>query len=84
METKKEIIKSRRIRARVKATQAFMGLSKAQQIIASTGQNVTAIFKGLEVVSTHGVLHWETFSHNSVPNAEIIRELYVNSLEVKF
>lgn len=84
METKKEVIKSRRIRAKVKETQAFLSLSKPQQQIAKTGQNITAIHKGIEEVKVHGVLQWETFSQHSRNNSEIIRELYANSLEVKF
>ena len=84
METKKEILKSRRIRAKVKETQAFLSLTKTQQKVANTGQNITAIFKGIEAVKVHGILHWETFSQNSQNNSEIIRELYANSLEVKF
>lgn len=84
MKTKKEIIKSRRIRARVRETQAFQSLSKIQQRVVNTGQNITAIYKGFQVVKQNGIKHWETFSQNSRNNAEIIRELYGNSLEVKF
>lgn len=84
METKKSIISSRRIRAKVRETQAFTSLTKAQQEIVKTGQNITAIFNGFQAVKINGVVHWETFSQNSQNNAEIIRELYANSLEVKF
>jgi hypothetical protein len=84
METKKEIISTRRIRAKVKETQAFLALNKAQRDIVNTGQNITAIRKGIEAVKLNGFLHWETFSQNSRNNSEIIREIYANSLEVKF
>ncbi|MFV5696665.1 hypothetical protein ACM55G_14645 [Flavobacterium sp. LB3P122] len=84
MKTKKSIISSRRIRAKVRETQAFLSLSKIQQEIVNTGQNITAIFKGFEVVKQNGIKYWERYSQNSRNNAEIIRELYGNSLEVKF
>jgi negative regulator of sigma E activity len=84
METKKNSISTRRIRAKVNDTHAFLALNKVQRDIVNTGQNITAIYKGLEEVKTNGVLHWETFSQNSRNNAEIIREIYTNSLEVKF
>ena len=84
MRTKKEIIRSRRIRARVRETQAFQSLSKIQQRIVVTGQNITAIYKGLESVKANGILLWEHNSQNSINNSEVIRELYTRSLEVKF
>jgi hypothetical protein len=84
MNTKKQIIRSRRIRARVRETKAFLSLTNIQQEIVNTGQNITAIHKGLESVKVNGILFWEHNSQNSINNAEIIRELYANSLEVKF
>jgi hypothetical protein len=84
MNTKKQIIRSRRIRARVRETKAFLGLTNIQQEIINTGQNITAIHKGLETAKANGILFWEHNSQNSINNAEIIRELYANSLEVKF
>ncbi|MBC5840776.1 hypothetical protein H8R23_05105 [Flavobacterium sp. F-380] len=84
METKKEIISNRRIRAKVKETQVFLALNKVQQGIVSTRQNLTAISNGVASVKVNGIVHWETFSQNSRNNSEIIREIYTNSLEVKF
>jgi hypothetical protein len=84
MDTKTAIINSSRIGEKVKKTQAFLALNKAQRDIASTGQNITAIGKGIAAVKLNGFLHWETFSQNSRNNTEIIREIYANSLEVKF
>jgi hypothetical protein len=49
----------------------------------STTQNLTAIGKSLAVVEKNGVKHWEQHSQNNQNNAEIIRELYMNQLEVK-
>jgi hypothetical protein len=83
MNTKKQIIRSRRIRARVRETQAFLRLGKFQQNIVNTGQNITAIYRSLETVKTIGIGKWEQVSQNSINNSEIVRELYANSLEVK-
>ena len=71
-------------RKKVIATQVFQNLGKVQQEIASTGQNIKAIHSSFLVVKQQGIKHWEFVSQNSRNNAEIIRELYVNQLEVKF
>jgi hypothetical protein len=84
MKTKKEIIRSRRIRARVRETKAYLSLGKIQQRIVNTGQNITAIFKSIETVKNVGIGQWDQISQNSINNKEIVRELYANSLEVKF
>jgi hypothetical protein len=84
MNTKKEIISSRRIRSRVRETQAFLRLGKFQKTMINSGQNITAIYRSFETVKTIGIKQWEKISQNSQANAEIIRELYVNQLEVKF
>lgn len=84
MKTKKQIIKSRRIRSRVRETQAYLSLGKIQRNIVNTGQNITAIHKSLETVKTIGIAEWEKASLNSINNQEIVRELYANSLEVNF
>jgi predicted nucleic acid-binding Zn finger protein len=84
MTTKKEIIRSRRIRSRVRETQAFSSLGKFQQQIVNTGQNITAIHRSLETVKSIGLGKWEKISQNSINNSEIVRELYANSLGVKF
>lgn len=84
MKTKKEIIRSRRIRARVRETQAFLSLGKFQRNIVNSGQNITAIHKSLETVRTLGVKQWEQVSQNSINNSEIVRELYANDQVVNF
>ena len=84
MEGKKNSISTRIIRTQVKGTHAFLALNKVQRDIVNTGQNITAISKGLEEVRINGILHWETISHNCRNNRKIIREIYTNSLEVKF
>jgi hypothetical protein len=83
MKAKKEIIRSRRIRARVRETQAYLSLGKIPQLIVNTGQNITAIFRSLETVRNIGIKEWEQVSQNSINNKEIVRELYANSLEVQ-
>jgi hypothetical protein len=84
MEGKKNTAGTRIIRVQVNGTHAFLALNKVQRDIINTGQNITAICKGLEEVKTNGVLHWEIFSQNCKNNREIIREIYTNSLEVTF
>ena len=84
MEKNKTIAKNRRIRSKVKSTATYGALSKAKQMIANTGQKITAIFKSLETVKAIGIKNWELISQNSAVNAEIVRELYINSLDVKF
>lgn len=84
MQTKIQPPKNGTIRRRVRATQVFQNLGKVQQEIVSTGQNIKAIHSSLFVVKQNGIKHWESVSQNSRNNAEIIRELYVKQLEVKF
>lgn len=84
MNTKKEIIRSRRIRARVRETQVYLSLGKIPQLIVNTGQNITAIHRSLENVRSIGIKQWEQVSQNNSNNKEIVRELYANGLEVKF
>ncbi|MBC7847230.1 MAG: hypothetical protein H7Y10_12135 [Flavobacterium sp.] len=84
MQTKNKAPKNGTIRRRVRATQVFQNLGKIQQGIVSTGQNIKAIHSSLKVVKQNGIKHWESVSQNSQNNAEIIRELYANELEVKF
>jgi len=71
-------------RKKVITTQVFQNLGKVQQEIASTGQNIKAIYSSLLVAKKRGIKHWESISQNSRNNAEIIRELYANQIEVKF
>lgn len=84
MQTKIKVPKNGTIRRKVRATQVFQNLGRVQQDIASTGQNIKAIHCSLFVAKQHGIKHWEAVSQNSRNNAEIIRELYANQLEVKF
>jgi hypothetical protein len=84
METKKQIIRSRRIRSRVRETQVYLSLGKIPQQIVNTGQNITAIHRSLETVKSIGIKQWDHVSQNNSNNKEIVRELYANSLEVKF
>jgi len=84
MQTKIKAPKKGTIRRRVRASQVFIKSNKVQQDILTTNQNLNAINSSLFVAKKHGIKHWETFSQNSRNNAEIIRELYANQLEVKF
>jgi hypothetical protein len=61
----------------------FLALNKVCSVITvNTGQNITAICKGLEE-ETNGVLHWEPFPEQPEQRRDN-REIYTNSLEVKF
>jgi len=84
METKIKAPKNGAIRRRVRATQAFNQLRPIQQELVCCSQNLKAINNSLFVVKQNGIKHWEKISQNSHNNAEIIRELYANQLEVKF
>lgn len=86
METKNKTKtpKNGTFRSKVVATQVYQNLGKIQQQIVSAGQNVKAIRSSFLVVKQNGIKYWESVSQNSRNNAEIIRELYANQLEVKF
>ena len=84
METKIKAPKNGAIRRRVRATQAFNQLRPIQQELTCCSQNLKAINNSLFVVKQNGIKHWEKILQNSHNNAEIIRELYVRQLEVKF
>lgn len=84
MQTKIKVPRSGTIRRRVRTTAVFINSNKVQQDILSTNQNLNAINSSLFLAKKHGIKHWEKVSQNSRNNAEIIRELYVNQLEVKF
>lgn len=84
MVTKIKAPKNGAIRKRVRATQVFKKLRPIQQELTCCSQNLRAINNSLFVVKQNGIKHWEKISQNSPNNAEIIRELYANQLEVKF
>lgn len=84
MQTKIKVPRSGTIRRRVRASQVFINSNKVQQDILTTNQNLNAINSSLFVAKQNGIKHWEKISQNTHNNAEIIRELYVNQLEVKF
>jgi hypothetical protein len=84
MQTKIKAPKNGTIRKRVRTTRVFRDSNRIQQGIISTNQNLKAINNSLFLVKQKGIKHWETISQNTRSNAEIIRELYTNQLEVKF
>jgi hypothetical protein len=71
------------IRERVKASQTFSSINKAQKTIVNSSQNIRAIRKGFLRLKTLGIVEWEKAFKGNDTNAEIIRELYINSLIIK-
>ncbi|NRT11505.1 hypothetical protein [Flavobacterium sp. 14A] len=78
-----EITPVKTIRERVKASQAFRTINSAQKNIINSSQNIRAIRKGFLRLKTLGIVEWEKAFKGSNTNAEIIRELYINSLIIK-
>lgn len=83
METKMKS-RSKALKQKVKDTQLYKGLNAVQKELLRTAQNIIVIERGLFILSEVGVKQWSTVTRYSQNNDAVIRELYANSLEVKF
>lgn len=74
----------KKFRVMVKETAVYRSLNRVNKDIITNSKNLNSIFKSLKDLKEEGIIKWETSHFNSKKNAEIIRELYINSLEVTF
>ena len=84
METKKRMPRNKTLKQRVKETQLYKGLNDVQKECLRRSQNVMVIERGLLILKQAGMKRWISVSKYSINNEAVIRELYANSLEVKF
>ena len=84
METIDKSPRNKTLKQRVKETQLYRGLNAVQKEFLSTSQNVIVIERALFIIADAGITRWQQVSKYSPNNEAVIRELYMNNLEVKF
>lgn len=84
MENTNKSPRNKTLKQRVIETQLYKSLNAVQKELLKTSQNVIVIERALFIIADAGITRWQQVSKYSPNNEAVIRELYMNNLEVKF